>query len=202
MGTDTSNTSNGSDQEASTVPTKGTMQIRKVLVAGSVGVGKTTAVRAASVAPILTTEAAPTDAIKLQKNSTTVAMDFSVIWLDDTLKVHLYGTPGQERFDFMWDVLAEGTAGVILLADDSSPDVFGEMQAYLDAFQHLIDKRRLVLGVTRLENDRDQSLQMYRDFFAEKKMSVPVLEADPRSRHDIIVLIRASLATAHLDQQI
>lgn len=186
-----------SQSDASTAPTP--MQIRKVLVAGSVGVGKTTAVAAASSTPILTTEVAPTDATRLKKDSTTVAMDFSVVWLDDTLKVHLYGTPGQERFDFMWDVLAEGTAGVILLADDSSPDVFKEMQAYLDAFEHLIKKRRMVLGVTRIENDNDNALQPYRDFFKEKDMRIPVLEADARSRHDIIVLIRASLATAHLD---
>lgn len=191
--------SSASESNTAESMTASPMQIRKVLVAGSVGVGKTTAVKAASQVPILTTEVAPSDAIRMQKDSTTVAMDFSVVWLDDTLKVHLYGTPGQERFDFMWDVLAEGTAGVILLADDSSPDVFREMQAYLDAFEHLIKRRRMVLGVTRLENDSDQSLQPYRDFFAQRDMRIPVLEADPRSRHDVIVLIRASLATAHLD---
>ena len=125
-------------------------------------------------------------------------MDFSVIWLDDHVKVHLYGTPGQERFDFMWGVLSQGAEGVILLADDTSSTVFEEMQVYLDAFESMIHKRQLVLGVTRLRHQGDRALQPYRDYFSNRQMNVPVLEADPRSRHDIIVLIRASLATAHL----
>ena len=175
-------------------------RVCKVLVAGPVGVGKTTAVRAASDSAILTTDVLPTDDTRLQKNTTTVAMDFSVIWLDDNIKVHLYGTPGQERFDFMWDVLAAGTAGVILLADDSSNDVFADIQVYLDAFEPMIQLRQLVLGVTRLQRNNDAGLQRYRNFFAQKNMHVPVLEADPRARHDIIVLIRASLATVYLEQ--
>ena len=176
-------------------------QVCKVLVAGPVGVGKTTAVRAASDKSILTTDVLPSDATRQLKNSTTVAMDFSVIWLDDRLKVHLYGTPGQERFDFMWDVLSEGTAGVILLVDDSSGNVFADMQAYLNAFEPLITRRRLVVGVTRLQDSNDAGLQRYRDYFMQRSMLVPVLEADPRSRHDIIVLIRASLATAQLEEE-
>lgn len=172
--------------------------VRKVLVAGSVGVGKTTAVKSASDDPILTTEAQPTDVTRLQKDSTTIAMDFSVIWLDDQIKVHLYGTPGQERFDFMWGVLSQGAEGVILLADNTSSNVFQEIQVYLNAFEAMVHKRQLVLGVTRIDKKGDKALQPYRDYFSNRQMNVPVLEADPRSRHDIIVLIRASLATAHL----
>lgn len=172
--------------------------ICKVLVAGSVGVGKTTAVSAASDAPTLTTEAQPTDDTQLQKDSTTVAMDFNVVWLDDGLKVHLYGTPGQKRFDFMWSVLAKGTAGVVLLADNNSPDVFDDMQVYLEAFAPMIEKQQLVVGVTRLGNDGDNALQPYRDYFAQRNMRIPVLEADPRLRHDVIILIRASLASAQV----
>ncbi|MFK7860613.1 MAG: ATP/GTP-binding protein [Granulosicoccus sp.] len=176
-------------------------QICKVLVAGSVGVGKTTAVSAASDTPILTTEVQPTDDTQLQKKSTTVAMDFNVVWLDDGFKVHLYGTPGQKRFDFMWGVLAKGTAGVVLLANHQSPDVFDEMRVYLDAFQPMIHRQQLVVGVTRMGNDTEKDLQKYRDYFTQRDMRVPVLEADPRSRHDVIILIRASLAAARLGRQ-
>jgi len=176
-------------------------QICKVLVAGSVGVGKTTAVSAASDTPTLKTEVLPTDDTQMRKESTTVAMDFNVVWLDDGLKVHLYGTPGQKRFDFMWGVLAKGTAGVVLLADSTSEDVFGDMQIYLDAFEPMIHRQQLVVGVTRLGSDTDRVLQTYRDYFSERKLRVPVLEADPRSRHDVIILIRASLAAARLRKQ-
>ena len=172
-------------------------RVCKVLVAGPVGVGKTTAVKAASDDVILTTEVRPSDSTQLFKETTTVAMDFSVIWLDDDLKVHLYGAPGQERFDFMWSVLSKGGASVILLADHTSSDVFADLQIYIDAFRPMIDKRQLVLGVTRLEDD--QHLQAYRDYFDALDMKVPVLEADPRSRHDVIVLIRAALAATRFE---
>ncbi|MFK7995318.1 MAG: ATP/GTP-binding protein [Granulosicoccus sp.] len=177
-----------------------TTKVYKVLVAGSVGVGKTTAVSAVSDSPTLNTEVQPSDDTQLQKDSTTVAMDFSAVWLEDGLKVHLYGTPGQRRFDFMWGVLAKGTGGVVLLANHNSPDVFEEMQVYLDAFEPMIHKRQLVVGVTRLGNESDKALQLYRDYFSQRDMHVPVLEADPRSRHDVIILIRASLAAAQLGQ--
>jgi len=178
------------------------IQVRKVLVAGTVGVGKTTAVRAVSDDAAITTEAAPSDSTLLQKDTTTVAMDFSVVWLDDYLKIHLYGTPGQERFDFMWDVLTKGAAGVILLADHSSPNVFDQMQVYLDGFEPMLNEQKLVLGVTRLEGNVEAELQLYRDHFNRRGLNVPVLEADPRSRHDIIVLIRASLATNQLSRKL
>jgi len=174
------------------------MEVHKVLIAGPVGVGKTTAVRAASDSPILTTDVQPTDDTRFEKDTTTVAMDFSVVWLDDHLKVHLYGTPGQERFDFMWSVLSKGTASTILLADHSNPDVLSDLEVYLDAFKPMIEKKRMVLGVTRIQSSDDHALQYYRDIFTERRMSVPVLEADPRSRHDIIVLIRASLAITQI----
>lgn len=173
-------------------------RVYKVLIAGPVGVGKTTAVKTASDEAILTTEARPTDSTKLRKESTTVAMDFSVIWLDDHYKVHLYGAPGQERFDFMWSVLSKGNASIILLADHTSPNVFAEIKMYMDAFQPMIDKQQLVLGVTRLENNNELALQAYRNYFNNLGMNVPVLEADPRSRHDVLVLIRASLSITQL----
>ena len=77
-------------------------RISKILIAGPVGVGKTTAVTAVSDAPIVTTEARPTDDTRLLKETTTVALDFGVLQLDNNHAIHLYGMPGQQRFDFMW----------------------------------------------------------------------------------------------------
>jgi len=126
-----------------------TRKISKVLITGPVGVGKTTAIKSASDAPILTTEALPTDETKLQKDSTTVAMDFGVLKLEGGPTVHLYGTPGQKRFDFMWEILAGGTTSVILLADASDERVFEELDLYLEAFSDMVKQRRVVIGVTR-----------------------------------------------------
>ena len=96
----------------------------KIVIAGGFGVGKTTMVHALSeIPPLVTEEALTTASVGLDdvsavpgKTTTTVAMDFGRISMDD-LVLYLFGTPGQDRFWFMWDELARGSVGAVVLVD-------------------------------------------------------------------------------------
>jgi signal recognition particle receptor subunit beta len=102
----------------------------KIVIAGGFGVGKTTAVSVISEIPPLTTEAAITSvAAEIDrtgqvpaKTTTTVALDFGCITIDDELKLYLFGTPGQDRFGFMWHDIAYGALGALVIVDSRRID--------------------------------------------------------------------------------
>jgi uncharacterized protein len=97
----------------------------KIVIAGGFGVGKTTAVASISEIPPLRTEAVMTSAAAEidrtghvpSKTTTTVAMDFGCITIDDEVKLYLFGTPGQDRFGFMWHDLVVGALGALVIVD-------------------------------------------------------------------------------------
>jgi signal recognition particle receptor subunit beta len=94
-------------------------QAVKVVVTGPFAAGKTTLIRTISEITVLSTERGVTDSTRKRKAETTVAMDFGRITIDRDLVLYLFGTPGQDRFDFMWEILGEGMIGYLLLVDAS-----------------------------------------------------------------------------------
>src|SRR6059058_1448673 len=109
----------------------------KIVVTGPFAAGKTTLIRTISEITVLSTEKGITDETRARKNDTTVAMDFGRITIDRDLVLYLFGTPGQDRFDFMWEILGEGMLGYILLVDSSRPDSLEESVGILDSFRRM-----------------------------------------------------------------
>src|ERR687886_1844369 len=110
-------------------------QAVKIVVTGPFAAGKTTLIRTISEITVLSTEKDITDETRSRKSETTVAMDFGRITIDRDLVLYLFGTPGQDRFDFMWEILGEGMLGYVVMVDLSRPDSFAEAASMLPAFR-------------------------------------------------------------------
>jgi len=167
----------------------------KIIFGGPVGAGKTTAIGAISDIPVVATEARPTDDTAMRKASTTVAMDYGILNLDGGAKVHLYGTPGQERFSFMWEILSMGGIGFVLLLDNTSKDPLADMEFYLDKFSNLIKNTAVVIGVNRMDEKPRPGLYTFHTKLSQLGLNVPVFEVDPRKREDVKVMLMALLAS-------
>jgi uncharacterized protein len=159
----------------------------KIVIAGGFGVGKTTAVAAISDIAPLTTEAAMTTAsVGLDdtrdgsgKSTTTVAMDFGAVSIDRTLKLYLFGTPGQSRFSFMWDDLIRGALGALVIVDS---DRLEDCHAAVDYFEKT--DVPFVIAVNAFFGRISYDLEQIR-WALTVADAVPVIMFDARSRTSV-----------------
>jgi signal recognition particle receptor subunit beta len=163
----------------------------KIIFTGPMGAGKTTAIRAISDAPPVATEVANTDPSSA-KATTTVALDFGQLLLEDGTAVSLYGTPGQERFAFMWEILCRGAMGVILLIDGSTPSAAEDLRTYAEAFRRINPDQPFVVGVGRAPPD-DHRLDEYAKALSTRGIVAPVFGVDVRNREDVLLLVETLL---------
>ncbi len=167
----------------------------KIIFTGPVGAGKTTAIASISdIAPIKTDTRA-SDMTQHKKQQTTVAMDYGVLKLDEGEQIHLYGTPGQERFDFMWEILTTGGIGLVLLIDNTQDNPMNDLKFFLNAFKDFIAQTNVVIGVTRMDLAKKPTIEDYRIELKKMSLNPPLFEVDARQKSDISLLVQALLFT-------
>jgi small GTP-binding protein len=126
------------------------MEIFKIAVTGNVGAGKTTFIRTISEIKTVDTERRATDETASLKANTTVAFDFGRITLNPEQVLYLYGTPGQSRFDFMWDIVINQVEAYILLVAAHRPKDFRGARKIL-AFMNQKVQMPMIIGLTHTD---------------------------------------------------
>jgi signal recognition particle receptor subunit beta len=166
----------------------------RIVFAGPVGAGKTTAIAALSDIPPISTEVASVEAEAVGKATTTVAFDLGQILLPSGDLVQLYGAPGQARFDFMWPLITADAIGAVILADDRRPDSVELTVQYVREFAPRVAAGNCVVGVGRTELRRQPSIDAYGDALAAAGFAVPVMAVDVRRREHALLLLDVLLA--------
>lgn len=162
----------------------------KIVVTGAFNAGKTEFVRSASDIDVVNTDRRVTDALAEVKSTTTVAMDYGQVTVDGNL-FHIYGTPGQERFEFMWDILGHEMDGILLLVDSTDRISFTLARRMLRYFRR---KARVPLLVVATKQDMPQAMTPAQ--VAERLGVEPVVgivSCDARDRESVIETVRQLL---------
>lgn len=175
----------------------------KVLFTGSVCSGKTTAIKSLSDIETVDTDTNVSDSAIRRKRKTTIAMDYGVLELNEESRLHLYGTPGQERFKFMWELmmsdLVHDAEGLVLLVDNTRSDPFKDIQFYIDEFRDFIVRRRLIIAVTHSDEQAFPDHHFYMNRIKEMGLFTTVLFIDARDPSAVLEVIQELLGQREKD---
>ncbi|MCP4598347.1 ATP/GTP-binding protein [Neptuniibacter sp.] len=166
----------------------------KVLFTGSVCSGKTTAIRSLSDIETVDTDASVSDSAIRRKQKTTIAMDYGVLELSESSRLHLYGTPGQERFKFMWQLmmsdLVHDAEGLVLLVDNTRADPFKDIRFYVEEFRDFIVRRRLIIAVTHSDEQAEPDYHYYMNKLKEMGLFTTVMFIDARDPSSVLEVVK------------
>lgn len=164
----------------------------KLVFAGSMGGGKSTAIGSIADGELISTEMPMSETIG-SKSTTTVAFDFATVWLEDGMPLHIYGMPGQRYFSHMRSILLEGALGVILVLDAVDPDIGASCESWLRSLRESNRSAQIVIGITKTDMAISFSLAPVRAALRRCNEVIPVFTFDARCTEQTRHLVRALL---------
>ena len=172
------------------------MQAVKMVVTGPFAAGKTEFIRTISEIDVVSTERKISNPEERVKETTTVAMDFGRITVDESLVLYLFGTPGQKRFDFMWEILSEGMLGFIVMVDSTRPETFREARGILAAFRAFSPTPYVVAASKQDLKDAWELGDMRAALRLEDEVKIlPCISTDKESVKNILLELLGSILT-------
>ncbi len=168
----------------------------KLIIVGNVGSGKTTSINLISEIPVIGSEAAASERDALhRKKTTTVAMEYGLMTMQKT-KLHLYGTPGQRRFDFMASILCKGSAGMIVMIDNGCDDPMKELDYFLNLHGEFLANNPAILAITHCDDIRTTTnIIDYHVYAMKNGFDIPVMRLDARVKSQVNnVILRLLIA--------
>jgi len=154
----------------------------KLVFAGAVGAGKTTAIRSIADGAPVSTDVPMTDGAHGDKTTTTVALDFSEVILDDGTPLLVYGLPGQDHFSFMRPIVIKGAIGVIVLLDARDTEIGNRCEHWVRSIREIDPTMAIGIGVTQVDRSPNFGLADVREAIRRCGSSVPVFTLDPRDK--------------------
>lgn len=164
------------------------MKTMRLVVAGSVGAGKSTLVRTLSEIEVVDTDRTATDQTSLIKSETTVALDFGRLVLGPNMDLHIYGTPGQARFDFMWDLLIQNAHCYILLVAAHRPNDFNYAREIISFINERV-QIPMILGLTHVDCPgalNPEEIVMNLGYNIHDKNRPPIVNVNPNERTSVL----------------
>jgi len=167
------------------------LNVRKVVIAGPVGSGKTTALRTIFKDKLLSTDAnysntTPTDA----KKTTTVAMDYGVLLCPELpFKLHLYTVPGQERFQFMWEIIGKNADGLIVLIDAKQSNPIAAVHLYMKNIIQFLHHPVVLVALNKLTAEQRLMLRMP-PYLRHDDIRLRLTSTDVRDEQEVLSVLR------------
>ena len=177
-----------------------------VLYMGPLGAGKTTAIRVISDIDVVNTDEVTTRHVANIKSHTTVCMDMGMMKLGGTDKLRLFGAPGHDRFDFMWDILLAHSKGVVLVINHSAVDPLADLDHHLAVLEERASGLPLVIGISHRDKDKQRPFDIYESHFRTKLGRAPedippIVSMDARSKKQVRSTLVAMTALLEMHER-